>query len=506
MLKPDNKNNNSLTPMVALYCLAILVLCMILLFRSITAHAAEDDVIHLEEAYTVNWNAFDINDNTKKTYDYNFVISNGYPMFFVYHENNGGYSLGEYIKSDETAYYMARTGNHTGILVQGSYVVGNLESSKIDLELNYPMDPANKLYSSLVDKFYGVGMDLGSLSFNCNCYVFDSLESAQAYYKNGDISGVVSRPGPDYDYDHDFREDVYDASIPVPELSNLSHNGFHVNNADPTRDIEIYIESTFYGLKHNTSGSTVETDATSRPILFTYDSSWVIGTHRFNLINTDISYSDADINIKEMFKCDNVGALIGDFKEWSKEYPKHENLPDYTWYKFQNDHYTNDYRNYHLYSHSVGKTEEEKLKLSAQASTTYRVRFCQYIPGEGYTWGKWATYIYTPAGYGHKDNTTVGDTEADPDTGRPIIKDPKPGLQDPDGNITFPDKFAPSNLGEMIEDVMGTLQGMSSFFGEFPAFLASTFAFIPSFIWAIIGAGLIFVIIVTIIKAVLSLK
>lgn len=345
-----------------------------------------------------------------------------------------------------------------------------------------------------------------SNSYVFDGYIFDSDEAAKAFFDEGDTSGLVQRPTPDYDYDHDFRQDAYDPDIPVPQLSNLSHSGFHVDNADPSRDIEIYVESTFYGLKHTTnSGSSVETDLTDGyPLIYTHDPSWVYNTHRFNLINTDVSYSDADINIKEMFRADNVGALIEDFKNWSAEYPSHEKLPDYKWYKYQNAQYTSYYRSHHLYNTSVGKTDEEKIKLSAQASTTYFVRFCQYVPGEGYTWGKWASYTYTPAGYGHKDNTTIGDVEADPDTGKPIVKDPVSGVQDPvTGETTFPD-VTTADLSRMISEVLDSLKSLISFFGEFPAFLTESFGFIPTSIWTIIGAGMVFLLVVAAIKFVKS--
>lgn len=325
--------------------------------------------------------------------------------------------------------------------------------------------------------------------FTTDAIVFRSQEAALSYYRDGDRGGIFQEPAPDYDYAHDFRSDVYDSDIPVPELSNLSHNGFHVNNADPSRDIEIYMVSNFYGLKHKY----VETDTSllspDSAFYYEYDNSWVIGSHRFNLINTDISYSDADIDIKEMFKVDNVGALINDFKNWSEKYPTHTKLPDYSFFKYSSTLYSTNYSRTHVYESSIGNGDEGKLKLSGQASTTYYVRFCQYVAGSGYTYGKWVSYTFSPRGFGAKDNVVIGDVSSDSLTGDPYVSNPVTGTQDPDtGDVIYtPDSnvssFDASELWLFLESLVDEI-------GVIPELISKVLSFLPNWIIGMIIAGL----------------
>ena len=315
-------------------------------------------------------------------------------------------------------------------------------------------------------------------SYECSGYIFESEEAGIAYFKYGDKSGIIQWPEPDYDYDHDFLEDVYDPDIPVPELSNLSHNGFHVNNADPTRDIEIYMTSTFYGVKHNSNIA----------INFDADKSWVFNTHRYNLINTDISYSDADIDILKMFRVDNVKALTEDFKKWSFNYPTHNSLPDCKSFRHQPDEdYNIDYKWYHTYNGNSDKSSDARLHDSKQASTTYLVRFCQYVPGEGYTWGKWVSYTYTPSGYGQKDNVTIGDVEIDPETGDPSITNPQPGKQDPStGDVDYGN----GTVNIDSSDLWATIKSLVNDMGAIPEIIGGVLSFLPSWILYMIAAAI----------------
>lgn len=432
----------------------------------------------------VTWTYTDYQESTKNEFYGSYTIANTNIMFLVFYEHNGSYQLCEYIEEENTAYRMSWVGDHTGSPVSGVYRVA--KDGKTTLELFYPTD-SEESSKNIVNRFYTVP-DLGNLTVNCNCYVFDSLESAEAFYKSGDISGIVSRPEPDYDFDHDFSKDTYDPDIPVPELSNLSYNGFHVNNADSTRDIDIYIESAFHGLNHlapNTVNMPLGSSVNSS-LYFQPNSSWKYATHRYNLTTPDVSYSDADIDISKMYRLDIVKDLTNDFKNWSSEYSSHKKLPDYSFLAHGASAYTTYYQRCHLYSSSTGSSDAAKLKISGQASVVYYVRFCQYIPGSGYTYGKWIAYTYTGRTSGVKDDVIIGDVEIDPDTGKPTITDPQPGKQDPStGDIDY---GGASDIDS--SDLWATIKSLVNDMGAIPEIIGEVLSFLPSWILYMIAAGI----------------
>lgn len=433
--------------------------------------------------YTLSYTATVDRGNTQWITVKQGLFSSKCPLFLYVtfsKEDSMGFHVGEYVEDTNTC----RSVNSTEFT---DFVMGSEIIYDKDWEIR---NNASYAGNDSLSRFVGFNAD-DLVSLTTDALVFSSLDAAKAYYVDFDRSGIVKEPEPDYDYDHDFREDVYDPNIPVPELSNLSHNGFTVNNADPSRDIEIYLTSAFYGLKHN---SAVHSNENHWPAdhqgYFHYDENWVYATNRFNLINTDISYSDSVIDIKEMYKVDNVGALTEDFKRWSREYSSHKKLPDYSFLKYSASSYETNYGLLHNYFTSQGTDDAEKLKLCAQASTTYYVRFCQYEPGKGYTYGQWVSYVYTPAGKYAKDNVTIGDVGVDPSTGEPSVTNPQTGDQNPeDGSFDFNLDLSVGSIADTFFDIINSLIELMKHYSEFGEFLYATFKFIPFHIWALIEAG-----------------
>ncbi len=436
----------------------------------------------------VDKNLYD-NDIKAKIHKYDIRVYSKYPLYVFHNTSNKGYYLKAY-NPDKKQILSVYNG--------ADYIRIDNCSHEV-----YDEDSGNllTLQSWLKDRYFSAGINAyhGGAYISCSTdlYVFDTDADAKAYFETGDTSGAVQEPDPEYkyDYDHDFRKDEGDPDIPVPELKNLTHNGFHVDNADPSRDIEIYMTSTFYGLEHSYVNTSMNVSGTDSYVYYKYDPDWVWNTHRFNLINTDISYSDADIDIKKMFGVDNVGALVEDFKSWSGQYPSHKILPDYTFMKYNSALYDTNYKRCHVYSSSVGSDDAEKIKLSGQASTTYYVRFCQYVPDEGYTYGKWVSYTYKPNGLGARDDGVIGGVDADPDTGDPVIRDPVTGKIDPDtGDIIIdPTGGMDIDFSDSLSVLQNALSNIKQFITEFTSFsefLASAFTFIPSAIWMIIFTGI----------------
>jgi len=480
----DNKSNNEndfifyILKTILLFSISVAgcLICLMIGFCSLQAHAE----YAVGTSYIAHWAYSDSQFSTERTFEGEFELGNDHPTALICHGHNGMYQLCEYVEEEETAYYMSFTGNHTGHPLEGHYTVLD-KNDKTITNLEFPAVETSPTLNAILSKFYSVS-PLDSLVVTSNMYVFDSLESATAYYRDGDGSGIISRPPPDYDYDHDFREDPYDPDIPVPELSNFSYNGFHVNNADPSRDIDIYIETTFYGLKHKTPD---ESSLLRDSDYYEADKSWAFRSRRYNLINSDISYSDENIDILKMYRADIVRDLTIDFKEWSEEYPSHKKLPDYSFWTNNSATHANFYNKNHIYN-SSGGTDETKLKATGQASVIYHVRFCQYVPNSGYTYGKWISYVYTGRTGNVKDDVNVGDTTPDPDTGKPTITDPRPGKQDPDtGDVDYD---GTSNMDS--SDLWATIKNLVNNMGAIPEIIGEVLSFLPPWVLYMIAAGI----------------
>ena len=277
-----------------------------------------------------------------------------------------------------------------------------------------------------------------------------------------------------WDYDHNFGADVYDSSIPVPQLSSLNILGaFHVDNADPSRDLDLYVETNFYGVLHDDDNKD-----------FKLNKDYLVGHHRYNFTSPDVSYSDADWSISEKYGVEIGDAMMEDFQRWTELFPTHKDLPDYNWLKHNSADYTSAYTG-HIYSDSA---PAYALRRSKQCEVTYYVRFCQYSGGT-YKYGQWKAYTISPDGQ-TTSRVSIGDVSSD-SNGNPVVTNPVSGNQNGDGEfeIELPTNvnLDTSNIFQTVIDIIKQFPELVSAYIAFSQFLVATFAFIPVQIWGAIA-------------------
>ncbi len=500
-LKKCGDNDNSVD-ILGNFILIILCLVVVFFLATITTHAEEADSYSIWFNWSKNSNRMDpeLKNNITES---SSVVSGPY-QFFLYYMNYDSIKapytvhIGFYVPEENKCYLLSSSsGEKYGITCE-SFTV-----STYDFEGKFIKSNDYTSTTSVLTNCHS-GVIYDKLDFYTDGYVFKSFDDATRYFVDHDNSGLLDRPDNIYDYDHDFRQDEYDPDVPVPELSKVSYNGFVVNNADPSRDIEIYITTSFYGVKHGNNSSS---DLSS---LFVRDNGWVYAAHRYNLINTDISYSDNVVNLEKMYNVSPQDALVSDFSQWSVDYSSHKKLPDYSFFKHSASAYDDAY-SVHLYKpsvndHSAGH-DLRVLKESRQASITYFVRFCQLQSGEGYSYGKWISYTYTPGDNYHSSDVVIGDVVPDSGNGSPTVTNPVPGTQDEDGNFTPSSgidignwDLSAGNIADVFMSVINNFRTLVSYYTEFGEFLTATFKFIPYTIWSLIECGFAISVVILIYK------
>lgn len=320
------------------------------------------------------------------------------------------------------------------------------------------------------------------VDFCGDLYIFDSEASARAYCLNGDRTGIIQQPSGDYSKRHDFSGDTYDAEMPVPQLSHISHNGFTVNNASEDLYLDIIVESKFYGVEHNETTTTDDLGLTNAIKGYEINKSWVYGSHYYNLSErSHIAVNSSKINIKELYGVDNEAALISDFKKWSTEYPTHNKLPDYNFWKHQSAVWEANYGMDCIWNDSGTNAQ---LKKSKQAETIYYVRFYD----KSMKYGRWLAYTFRGTGVGIACDPVIQTGIVEPDhEGNPTIPDPETGIQDPDGNISY---GGSGNSTIDTSDLWATVKSLVVSMGEVPDLIGHVFSFLPSWLLIMMEFGI----------------
>ena len=313
-------------------------------------------------------------------------------------------------------------------------------------------------------------------------YLFDSLESARAYFTSGDDSGVLNAPEKVYDFNtaHNFKNDVYTADIPVPHLTHLSYYGFEVDNAKAGRYLDMYVTSQFYGVKHDKSAE----------YSYSIDSSNLVNSHRYNFTISDAAYDGYLVNIEDMYGVSLLDDLTEDFKSWSSAHPSHKTLSDYSFISHMAGFWESNYLGHHTYANNVYTSDRDKTNYSNQAVVTYYVRFYQVIDGE-LKYGRWASYSYSRSSP-TVTNLSIGDVEAT-ETGEPVQVNAYSGMQDSAGNFSFHNPSSDSSTGSSMldaADLWATINGLVSGMGSIPDLLHAVFIFMPSWLLKMISAGI----------------
>ena len=328
-----------------------------------------------------------------------------------------------------------------------------------------------------VDKSWGTTADI----YN----VLDSIDLSKDDYK--EISF-------DTDTRHDFGSDIVDTSIPTPELTNITHNGFIVSNMGDYY-IDVYTESFLYGVSMK--------KITSR-WLPEVDTSWVYSSHKYNFVDlSDVAVSSSNVNIKTLWNVDNELNLVNDFKKWSSEFPDINSLPSYSFTKGSSAGST-QYNLNHNYNKVIGDSDSEKLRTSAQACTVFYVRFYT----KDIKCGQWMKYTYRDGAKNAGASVTVEQVSFSK-TGEETTIDKAEGRQDYDTGIT--DFDSSNDLSFDLTDVDSFFNYLTSIFDScknsvsaFASLIYACVPFLPSELINVIVLAIVIMLFIGIIKAVVS--
>ncbi len=298
----------------------------------------------------------------------------------------------------------------------------------------------------------------------------------------------------DTDTRHDFGSDIVDTSIPTPELTNITHNGFIVSNMGDYY-IDVYTESFLYGVSMK--------KITSR-WLPEVDTSWVYSSHKYNFVDlSDVAVSSSNVNIKTLWNVDNESNLVNDFKKWSSEFPDINSLPSYSFTKGSSAGST-QYNLNHNYNKVIGDNDSEKLRTSAQACTVFYVRFYT----KDIKCGQWMKYTYRDGAKNAGASVTVEQVSFSK-TGEETTIDKAEGRQDYDTGIT--DFDSSNDLSFDLTDVDSFFNYLTSIFDScknsvsaFASLIYACVPFLPPELINVIALAIVIMLFIGIIKAVVS--
>lgn len=362
----------------------------------------------------------------------------------------------------------------------------------------YPVDEKMCTNKDIVSGHLYLNFDSGTLIYSG--MIFEDKKSFENYVNTGSLDGMIK--GDDNPPPRDYSTE-YDPTVPIPQLKDLSHNGFTVANAADDLELDLVVESYFYGLDH------VNTKVGTKNTRFQVDKTDLIAKHLYEPTCFDeIGFTGSKVVLhQEPFDCKNRFDLFTDGIEYFMNYPTHTKLPDYNMFKHSASEYDLIYATYTTKYQATYEDLNNALETSGQAFTKYYVRFYQLKESEltpntyVMTPGQW--YCYT---YNTKSNTGVSPVEGNPDNGSPIETDPIWGEQDEDGNPIYDDGSLPdidtSNPIVMLQDFIDFLVGLPDQLGDISLFLKDAFCFIPEKYWGIILAGVGFMVVFLIFRAI----
>lgn len=332
----------------------------------------------------------------------------------------------------------------------------------------------------------------------CDVPLFDNAEALEKYLTTGDNSGMVNKPAPDYNYEYDFSNYQYDINIPLPELSQVTHNGFKVDNVDGYY-LDIIMESRFYGVRL-TDERQGFWDKLTNKVSNDYmnarvDKDWVYAKRNYNFTVDDRAINSSLINIKDIYEIDNVSLYFDEFKQWSSEYNSIRKLPTFQ-YKYIGSPYPFLYDEVTFNSF---ENKEDYLRNLGQCETTYYVRFYN----KDMSYGQWVRFVYgstlekdtvsgLPIYSGSISNGTVDGVGVD---GKPIVGNTMNGRVDSSGNIDYStsvnDYNAVKNTDIYMDGFKETLNSFTSAIGQLPELVNKLFGFLPWWATALLGCVIV---------------
>lgn len=411
-------------------------------------------------------------------------------------------------------YYYLPSGSDT---VRGVHRTGRVEYRKADGSLKNELEVTDYEYAHPLPYYLGVGQGSCYYRFETDAPIFSSHDAALHYLTTGDASGAVNNPK--FDSMHDFKSDVYNKDIPVPELKSITHHGFTVvNNSDGKYYTDIFQTTRFYGVRVQNTGF--------MSYYPTVDEDWLFTFHIYNYVDSGQPTNQENVYIPELYGIDPEEGLINDFKEWTVRYPSYSSLPSYSWYMSGTGASTS-YDMSHKFSSSSSKTDLEQLQDSQQAESTYIVRFRD----QDGNYGQWVKYVF-------RDGVKVGggfirvETPRYDDSGKVEVGEDGDmigdviitGRQDYEtgvpeyGDTTTYDKWwevvgdkenwsflkGLGAVGDVFNFIGKTFDGLSNSIGSFSSLVSACFGFLPGQLVTFLVSGMVVVVFIGIIKAVIK--
>lgn len=457
--------------------ITFLLMLSVLLIQPIRSNAAENGSEDTEVSDAYNFvveGGFAANGHIKEKYEF---VDTKVPVFgYLIENSHTSIQIGIFENGDVR--YTTEADLASGLLDYYKYEYSYYDYGSIVRHDVYATDGTHRASSGTHLYVYFTEED----DFELEGYLFDSLESARAYFTTGDDSGVLNAPEKVYDFNtaHNFKNDVYTADIPVPHLTHLSYYGFEVDNAKAGRYLDMYVTSQFYGVKHDKSAE----------YSYSIDSGNLVNSHRYNFTISDAAYDGYLVNIEDLYGVSLLDDLTEDFKSWSSAHPSHKTLSDYSFISHMAGFWESNYLGHHTYANNVYTSDRDKTNYSNQAVVTYYVRFYQVIDGE-LKYGRWASYSYSRSSP-TVTNLSIGDVEAT-ETGEPVQVNAYSGMQDSAGNFSFHNPSSDSSTGSSMldaADLWATINGLVSGMGSIPDLLHAVFIFMPSWLLKMISAGI----------------
>ena len=302
--------------------------------------------------------------------------------------------------------------------------------------------------------------------------------------------------------------DKYSKTIPAPELSSISHNGFTLlNNTNNEYFVDIIVESKFYGVKMEKSAGTW---------LPTVDTDWIYSSHYYNFADTSqIAINNDVIYFPNLFSANPENDLITDFKNWSSEYPNYSDLPTMSFLKHSTAARTT-YNLKFLFDEDSNYTDSEQLRYSSCAESVFYVRYYN----KSMVYGPWVRYKYRDGASAKVGDTDYGgafvdvgqvDTDDDgnvkvDDNGNPVVSDNVSGRQDyGTGETNYGDSsfsFDLSDISKFFDYLKKIFESVLGSLSAFGSVVAACFPFLPEELVNAVIFGICVMMFVGIIKVV----
>ncbi len=331
------------------------------------------------------------------------------------------------------------------------------------------------------------------------------------FNEDGSIDKIVRdfpQSSGDYSYKHIFSLDKYSKTIPAPELSSISHNGFTLlNNTNNEYFVDIIVESKFYGVKMEKSAGTW---------LPTVDTDWIYSSHYYNFADTSqIAINNDVIYFPNLFSANPENDLITDFKNWSSEYPNYSDLPTMSFLKHSTAARTT-YNLKFLFDEDSNYTDSEQLRYSSCAESVFYVRYYN----KSMVYGPWVRYKYRDGASAKVGDTDYGgafvdvgqvDTDDDgnvkvDDNGNPVVSDNVSGRQDyGTGETNYGDSsfsFDLSDISKFFDYLKKIFESVLGSLSAFGSVVAACFPFLPEELVNAVIFGICVMMFVGIIKVV----